>query len=709
MDDYYDDDDRTNSVDSYAEDYTDDQVFIDFFDEAAQATTKGIQEYGEFGSSDAMEDGQKALDDILNLFEEHSEVIDFHELLDTANRTGGEEPVEDIRDEVDYKIDKILLVRKLTEYNPRINQYINDENDILLNSMFTLSKLEKYEKEISELENSEEATNLFLNIRIDITKELFYKKMEIDNYPVEQKEVKEYVDNIFKKTTNDDYDTYITRDPSIRTSYRICQKNMDYINPLLSVMQRYEEYKNLIQNNKDFNLENHEDINDLEYELNKNIFIESNMDNMNTNLKFKSSKVNHLQKHLTKILKKETLDFFNDAFENNKYNYNNLIHSYDKLDISNKIIDTFKKYKKYEALFKNHKALPESNPLHFDILKNDNIEEIDDFFSLAIDRNKTKLYAKRFLGSYLKLMDEESYKLFSIIKEKDINKNLIREELQKIALYKDSKTLNNVLTNLIDLNNLSITKIICNINDNKLDVDFVENTNDLLILTPNNYNTSNALGSSKWCISTSDYYFNNYLNKGNNDKYHFFIYDFKKSETDRLHKIAITVNDKNEITDAFDKNNTNIQYTINQIISPESFDKIKDKITYLQENKDNYATLIKLKDKKDITLKDIEENSDNPIGFYTYLIEDNKLKSFVNEFINSKEDIATVIKAELEKEPEDLSQIMQLKNVIEKENKSMVIDLEKITIDHSENILDFLSQKTENQPKEKKPKSKIKY
>jgi hypothetical protein len=39
----------------------------------------------------------------------------------------------------------------------------------------------------------------------------------------------------------------------------------------------------------------------------------------------------------------------------------------------------------------------------------------------------------------------------------------------------------------------------------------------------------------------------------------------------------------------------------------------------------------------------------------------------------------------------------------------MVIDLEKITIDHSENILDFLSQKTENQPKEKKPKSKIKY
>ena len=46
--------------------------------------------------------------------------------------------------------------------------------------------------------------------------------------------------------------------------------------------------------------------------------------------------------------------------------------------------------------------------------------------------------------------------------------------------------------------------------------------------------------------------------------------------------------------------------------------------------------------------------------------------------------------------------------VIKKENKSMIVDLEKITIDHSENILDFLSQKSENQHKEKNPKSKIK-
>ena len=85
---------------------------------------------------------------------------------------------------------------------------------------------------------------------------------------------------------------------------------------------------------------------------------------------------------------------------------------------------------------------------------------------------------------------------------------------------------------------------------------------------------------------------------------------------------------------------------------------------------------------------------------HIYLIEDNKLKSFINEFINSEESINKVIKETMKKNPKNVESILKFKEVIEKENKSMTIDINKISkqnIDNNQEIKDFLSHKSKIQ------------
>lgn len=89
--DYDDYDFRVNRVESYAEDYTDDQEMIDFFEVLAEAATDSAREGAQYNlSSNDMEEGQDALDNILYLMEQHGNVIDFKELLDVKNNDGGE-------------------------------------------------------------------------------------------------------------------------------------------------------------------------------------------------------------------------------------------------------------------------------------------------------------------------------------------------------------------------------------------------------------------------------------------------------------------------------------------------------------------------------------------------------------------------------------------------------------------------------------------
>jgi hypothetical protein len=690
--DWDDYDDRKSEVLSNAEDYTEDEKLIVFFDNVAHSETKSIQEHGEFNAENAMEESQDYLDAILELYEEFNKEVDFYKVLDLENNEGGEISTEDLKTNVFDIVYKEILLKRFEEYNKDIKKHLTKKHQVIMDSIAEYIDIPSYKKEIEELKNEEETTELLIRIKIEILNKEVIKTIKLENN--KNKEVvfefdnneKDFIKLFITKMVLEDYNQHIDNlEDDLKSKQalpnHLYRSNEHYIRDFSKAMKIYTENKDVIISDKTFDLNNYERIEDLIYNIKKTTLLQLNINNFNEKTNFHNTKINHLQKHLLSIMDNEVLRGLNNTkCDAVQYKYENILKTSikEKISPSEKIIETFNQYKKYEALFKNHKKLPEDNVLHFDILKNNDIEEIDDFFQLAIERNQIKLYAKRFLGSYLKLMNEDSYDLFRIIKEKDINKNLIRTELQKIALYKDSSTLNNVLNKLINLNNLSVTKIMCDINDKKLDVDFIENKKELLVLTPNDYKSSSALGSSQWCISNSNYYFNNYLNKGNNKRNHVFIYDFNKKESDLLSKIAFTIDSDGQITDAFNKNNKCIKNIIEQIVPVETLDKIKDRLSYLNKNESNYNIYKKMKDEKIITKEMISEKIDNPIEFYSYLIKTNKFNFFINEFINSKESLMEVIGDSIKQDPDKMEKVIEFKDIVESENESIKISLKEI-------------------------------
>ena len=112
-----------------------------------------------------MEESEEHLNSILSLYEEHSDTIDFHKILNSSQEWDGS--IEDLKDYTTYEVDKILLLREIKKYNKNIEKYINDNNSILFDSMLGNEKFKKFEKELSELKNEKEATERFLRIKID--------------------------------------------------------------------------------------------------------------------------------------------------------------------------------------------------------------------------------------------------------------------------------------------------------------------------------------------------------------------------------------------------------------------------------------------------------------------------------------------------------------------------------------------------------------
>lgn len=71
-----------------------------------------------------------------------------------------------------------------------------------------------------------------------------------------------------------------------------------------------------------------------------------------------------------------------------------------------------------------------------------------------------------------------------------------------------------------------------------LNTEIVLESPDLLILAVYDYKASCAIGSKSWCISTSNSYWNNYVNEFTTQ---YFLFDFTKPISDKSHMIGVTV------------------------------------------------------------------------------------------------------------------------------------------------------------------------
>jgi hypothetical protein len=258
-------------------------------------------------------------------------------------------------------------------------------------------------------------------------------------------------------------------------------------------------------------------------------------------------------------------------------------------------------YTQHKQLFKQ--AFNAKEPrFYFHPLETESLEQMEDGIIRVIHNNKVKKYANSFLRSYKNLMNEESYNLFDTIMDKDLDREFIQNEIRKVASFKDSNDLNKVLTKIVE-NEHSVDYILSIIENKKLDVDTLLKTDKGLVISINDFEASEALGSNQWCISTHEHYYEEYLFQNNDDLqlgdgadeeniikgHQLFVFDFDKEPSDPLFMVGVTVSANGTIVAAHDKNDNDILSEVKSTVYDNSYNVTqKGDIAFLK-NKDLFS------------------------------------------------------------------------------------------------------------------------
>lgn len=320
-----------------------------------------------------------------------------------------------------------------------------------------------------------------------------------------------------------------------------------------------------------------------------------------------------LKKHIIKIIN----DDLGDPSGYNEVLLNNYL---------NKLKNSIDLYYQNIDLLKGYSKLEEDNEFYFNIMDKyagGNMffhEYLSDKIVKIKDHHDVLKYAKSFVRSYKSLLNEESLEKFKYIKEKTVNRKTIEESLSKIAAFRSPDDLNEALDKIIDNIALKKEDIINKIEENGLNAEVVFNEGNKLIVKIEDYEASNELGSSQWCISYNEGYYEEYLNYDTyklaelagdaedactvtDDNYydtietymdgnHFFVWNFNKSPDNPESLFAFTMKPNGEITDAHDKNDKSIFSSrgLNLLLDDAINKSIKDTVLYNQEQLEKYNT-----------------------------------------------------------------------------------------------------------------------
>jgi hypothetical protein len=305
-----------------------------------------------------------------------------------------------------------------------------------------------------------------------------------------------------------------------------------------------------------------------------------------------SLKINHLYNHISKLLDSEISReyevFCEFAGSLMDYRVRRLGIISNPESIGDRYVQTIDTYKEYSSLFK---ACVKKDPFdieYFDIYSSSDLEAVDDRMAEIIIRSKIKSFSKKFIGSYKGLIDEKSYQLFEEIRDKGIEKDLIRNELKNIILFKSSEDLNQALEKIIDIGSGGFESVICKIEKNKLKSDVLYRTKNIMAVSLDNFKASKSLSPNRWCISYSESYYDKY---GRNGGINIIVYNSIISKDSAESRVGITFDRDGNITHAFDKNNLSMLNKVNAggWLIKADFDAIKlvvkDKITPDNKNK----------------------------------------------------------------------------------------------------------------------------
>jgi hypothetical protein len=250
------------------------------------------------------------------------------------------------------------------------------------------------------------------------------------------------------------------------------------------------------------------------------------------------------------------------------------------------------------------------------------VEEFDDAMVNEIQNAKVLKYQKSILRENSHLADDESRLKFQSLMELQISKKKVGDHFKKIKAWDSSAQLNMALDEFISIcNNKDIDDYIYDV-EQTFGANVVSSDDNILIIEISNYNASSKLGSSRWCISYDERYWENYeyaneftpdevdpLKESENKT--FFVFDFNKHHSHVNYKIAYTTLPNSKIIYANNKNDENI---LNDF--KEEYDDIfayikKSHISAFSNDKDEFNSMdhIELAEKPSY----IEINMVNPI------------------------------------------------------------------------------------------------
>ena len=223
--------------------------------------------------------------------------------------------------------------------------------------------------------------------------------------------------------------------------------------------------------------------------------------------------------------------------------------------------------------------------------KDTTLESLDDIMSHKIKKAQVIKYAHSITSSkYKNLYDSNTYELFREIKDSGVSQSKIQEMVgKKIAAYKTSDEFNTGLQKILDSINNFDPDIISDKSKN-LNINTLYKEDNVYVFKIDNFEQSKAIGSTSWCISRHEHYFESYTE---NNAVQLFIFDFNKSSKDNKSMIGITLYSDGSYNTAHDKNDSHaylddllkkIQYHIINT-NPDLFGKIENN---LKESIDKY-------------------------------------------------------------------------------------------------------------------------
>jgi len=199
-------------------------------------------------------------------------------------------------------------------------------------------------------------------------------------------------------------------------------------------------------------------------------------------------------------------------------------------------------------------------------------EDLDDKMNKKIKRHKVHKLAHSIASNkYRNLYNEESYNIIEDIYDLNLKTDVFQEYIgKKIAAYKNPEQFNEGLASFLkSFNGFDMQSM--TLKAENTGVRIISDSDNKLIIEIENYEQSEKLGSSSWCIVRDESYFNSYTGDGNTQ---YFLYDFSYDSSDNQSMVGFTIDSNGKHYAAHYKNDDEVNE--NESILVYAHDKVNE-------------------------------------------------------------------------------------------------------------------------------------